>query len=171
MRKKVRVAIPLLVKEILKNDLKYYDMKMEKLCNIIIHELGYMKTLDLHRTLSEEIDVILNFNLNEVNSLTYRDMINEREEKTETKFFRKVLSTYVNLHPSLRERVIYKGLFRELNYAIKKRYAVKILVNRAIDIVTPLEVVRDEMTGYNIVKFQEENKVYKIKEIRLINII
>ncbi len=172
MRKRAKVTLPKLIKEILLQDLNYFGLKMETLCNLIIKEMGYDKTLRVHDIISSEKKVMISFNLNERNTRFFRDMLDESEEEIETEYFRRLLSTYTNFHPSIRERIIKRNLFRELEYAIRKGLEAKLAIQKKVCDVSPLEVIRDQETGYNLlrVKFGNEIVSYKVREIELLKI-
>ncbi len=172
MRKRAKVTLPKLIKEILLQDLNYFGLKMETLCNLIIKEMGYDKTLRVHDIISSEKKVMVSFNLNERNTRFFRDMLDESEEEIETEYFRRLLSTYANFHPSIRERIIKRNLFRELEYAIRKGLEAKLAIQKKVCDVSPLEVIRDQETGYNLlrVKFGNEIVLYKVREIELLKI-
>ena len=105
MRKRVRVSVPNFVREILENDMKYYDFSKDKICNIIIQRLGFENTQSLHKKVVDNTS-ILNFNLNEKNTELFDKMFILSKEKIESEFFRRIFSTYVNFHPFLREKII-----------------------------------------------------------------
>lgn len=173
MRKRVRVSLPKLIKEILSQDLLYFGLKMEKLCNLVVQELGYDKTLRIHDKIKDERKVTIHFNLTERNTMFFKDMLNESDEEVETEYFRRLLSTYANLHPSIRERIIKSYLFKELLYAIKQKRLIKVAINKEIYDILPLELSRDEETGYNLLKAKNGSGIYfyKIKEIELLKVL
>lgn len=173
MRKRVKVSIPKLIKEILTKDVEYFSLKRERLCNIILQEMGYDKTLRLHDKITSDRKISINFNLNERNTLFFKDMIKESEEEIEAEFFRRLLSTYGNMHPSLREKVVRKEFFRELEYAIKRSCYIKIANGNEVLNVLPLEILRDQEHGYNLIKVKkdEEIYIYKAQELELLAIL
>lgn len=173
MRKRIRVSLPKLIKDILTQDLLYFGLKMEKLCNLIVQEMGYGDTLRIHDKITDEKKLTIHFNLTERNTMFFKDMLNESEEVIEAEYFRRLLSTYANLHPSIRERVIKSYLFKELLYSIKQKRQIKIAINKDIYDLVPLELTRDEKTGYNLLKAKNNNGIYfyKIKEIELLKVL
>lgn len=48
LRKRVKISIPKLIKEILDKDISYFNIKLEKLCNVIVQEMGYEPLLKIH---------------------------------------------------------------------------------------------------------------------------
>ena len=172
MRKRAKVTLPKLIKEILLKDLNYFGLKMETLCNLILKEMGYDKTLRVHDIISSEKKVMVSFNLNERNTRFFKDMLDESEEDVETEYFRRLLSTYTNFHPSIRERIIKRSLFIELEYAIKKGLEAKLAIQKEVYDVYPLEIVRDQETGYNLLRIKQGNEIslYKIREVELLKI-
>lgn len=172
MRKKIKVSIPRLVKEIIEQDMEYFNYTREKLCNLIIQELGYEKTIPLHEKMEEEDKVLINFNLYEKNTVYFSDMLKESDEETEREFLRRVLSTYVNFHPSIREKVVRKELFTELEKAKKRNKQVKVSHKEEILTVKALGLERDDETGYNYLKAIRDNQeyLYKVKDIESLKI-
>lgn len=45
LRKRVKLSVPKLIKEIFDKDIEYFNIKLEKLCNIIVQEMGYEPVL------------------------------------------------------------------------------------------------------------------------------
>lgn len=173
MRKRVKITLPKLIKEILNEDLIYFDLKMENLCNIIVREMGYDQTLRLHDRLSNKEKTSINFNLNRRNSMFFSNMLEESEENVEAEYFRRLLSTYANLHPSIRERIVKKTMFIELEDAVKKKLGIKIAKGQEVYNVIPLGMERDKKTGYNLlkIKLNEEIVLYKVTDIELLKIL
>jgi len=172
LRKRIKVSLPKLIKDLLNEDLIYFELKMERLCNLIVQEMGYDQTLRLHEKIVNDKKANVYFNLNSRNTSFFKDMLEESEENLETEYFRRLLSTYVNLHPSIRERVIKKRLFLEIETAIKNSIEIKIAVNKEIYNVIPLEILRDSKTNYNLLKVKNNEEVflYKIKNIEILKI-
>lgn len=173
MRKRAKLTLPKLIKEILLQDVEYFGIKLETLCNLILKEMGYDQTLRIHDRIANEKKVILAFNLNEKNTVYFEDMLSESEENVEAEYFRRLLSTYANFHPSIRERVVRRELFREVEYAIKKILMIKIAKEKEVFDVLPVALIRDGETGYNIlqVKVGGEILCYKVRDIELIKVI
>nr|WP_307776580.1 hypothetical protein [uncultured Cetobacterium sp.] len=172
MRKKIKVSIPRLIKEIIELDVKYFGYTREKLCNIILQELGYQKTIRLHEKMEDEEKTTLTFNLYEKNTMFFTDMLRESGEDTEREFLRRVFSTYINLHPSLREKLIRKDIFLELEKAKKRNKELKICHNNQVLTVKPLGLERDSEDGYNYLKVlvDKNQYLYKIKDISFLKI-
>lgn len=172
MRKKIKVSIPRLVKEILEQDMEYFNYTREKLCNLIIQELGYEKTIPLHEKMEDEDKVVINFNLYEKNTIYFNDMLKESKEETEREFLRRIFSTYVNFHPSIREKVIRKELFNELEKARKRNKMIKVSHKTEILTIKALGLERDNETGYNYIRAIKDNQeyLYKVKDIESLKI-
>lgn len=173
MRKKIRCSVPKLVKDIFKDDLQYFDIKMENLCNQIIKKFGFEDTLKIYKWMSHESKVSINFNLNDFNSKYFDDMLSHSQEKTYAEFFRRLFSTYANLHPSIREKIIYNILFKELEYVSKNKLFAKLSIGNNVIDVKVLLISRNPLQGYNQLEVDNNGKieVYKLKDIELLKII
>lgn len=173
MRKKIKVSIAKLVKEILEEDMKYFNYTRERICNLIIQELGYEKPLSLlQEKMSDQEKVLITFNLYEKNTSYFNDMLRESGEETERDFLRKIFSTYINFQPSIREKIIRKDIFYELDKARKRNKMIKISHNNQILTVKPLGLERDNKTGYNYLRSLLNNQeyLYRIRDIESVKV-
>jgi len=172
LRKRIKVSLPKLIKDLLTEDLIYFELKIERLCNLIVQEMGYDQTLRLHEKIVNDKKANVYFNLNSRNTSFFKDMLEESEESLETEYFRRLLSTYVNLHPSIRERTINKRVFLEIESAIKNNTEIKIAVNKEIYNIIPIEITRDKKTHYNLLKVKNDQDTifYRIKEIEILKL-
>ncbi|MGL5350878.1 MAG: hypothetical protein ACRDA0_10000 [Cetobacterium sp.] len=172
MRKRIKLSIPKLIKEILDQDTFYFEIKLERLCNIIVQEMGYEPTLRIQDKLKNERKIPITFNLNERNSSYIQNMILNSSENIETEFFRSLLSTYANLHPSLRERVVKKSIYTDIDLAIKEGYNIKISYEHKIIDITPLSFQRTNDSNYNYLEgvLNNEKYLFKLKNIDILKI-
>ena len=160
LRKRVKISIPKLIKEILDKDISYFNIKLEKLCNVIVQEMGYEPLLRIHIT----------FNLTERNTGFLQDMIRNSSEKTESEYFRCLLSTYSNLHPSIRERIIKKNLFLDIERALKENLTVKISYSNMILNTRFILFVRDSQNEYNHIDIDNSELITLcLKDIEILN--
>lgn len=172
MRKKIKVSVPKLVKDILTLDLEAFNVKLEKLCNIIIQEMGYDSFLPLHEKMKNEKTTILSFNLNKKNSQFLSDMIKNSSEDLESEFFRSLFSSYSNLHPTLREKLIKKNTYLEIELSIKFKLPLKISFKEQILDIKPLKFTRNSPFDYNLVEcLNLNNNTILILELRFIEIL
>lgn len=172
MRKRIKLSIPKLIKEILDQDTTYFNIKLERLCNLIVQEMGYEPTLRIQDKLKTERKIPITFNLNERNTNYLQNMILNSTEKVETEFFRSLLSTYANLHPSLREKVIKKNLYLELELTIRDSLTIKISYDNKITDILPLSFQRDKTNGYNWLeaKVDTEKYLFRLRDIDILKI-
>lgn len=172
MRRRVRLSIPKLIKEVLQEDMVYFNIKMDRLTNTIVKEMGYSNLLKLHENLKLERKLVINFNLNERNTRYFKDMVKLSEEETEAEFLRDLLSTYANLHPFVREKILCKIKFQELEEAIRRKYQIRVEVEGKILDIEPLGFSRDKDTKYASLKFQSDKKMYdqRVKDIEILKI-
>lgn len=172
MRKKIRVKIPLLVYEIITEDLKYFKLKRETLYNIILKELGFEKLSDVGKELLElDRKQQIAFNLNEMNTSLIFGMLATHKLETDTAMILKVFSFYANLHPAVRERLICKDLFLRLEKAIQEKKEIKIFYEDKIQKIIPISFERDTETGYNYLKGKmgKDEFLYRVKEIKFVS--
>lgn len=172
MRKRIKLSIPKLIKEILDQDTFYFEIKLERLCNIIVQEMGYEPTLRIQDKLKNERKIPITFNLNERNSSYIQNMILNSSENIETEFFRSLLSTYANLHPSLRERVVKKSIYTDIELAIKEKLNLKISYQDKIIDIIPLVFQRDDESNYNQLQgiLNSERIIFRLKDIDILKI-
>ncbi len=84
--------------------MEYFSISRDGICNLVIQGLGFENTISYHKKLMDETK-ILNFNLNEKNTEVISEaMFALSREKKESEFFKRVFSTYANLHPFMREK-------------------------------------------------------------------
>lgn len=173
LRKRVKLSVPKLIKEIFDKDIEYFNIKLEKLCNIIVQEMGYESVLRIQDKLKNERKIPITFNLKERNTKFLQDMIKRSPEKLETEFFRSLFSTYCNLHPSLRERIIKKNLYFEIELSIKEKLPIKISYNNEVIDILPIIFLRNSLTDYNslecINKKSKETIILQLKNIEILH--
>lgn len=172
MRKKIRVKIPKLVYDIIIQDMKYLDLKRETLYNIILQELGFEKINEIGKeilNLDEKRQIA--FNLNEMNTNLIIAMQNIHSINNDGELIIKLFSTYANLHPAIRERVIRKDFFLRLEKAIKEKNEVKVLYQDLVTRILPLAFERDLETGYNYLKVKsgKDEFLYEVRKIKFVS--
>lgn len=167
MRKRVRVSIPNFVKEIIENDMKYFNLSKDGICNIIIQRLGFENNQSFHRKVVDKT-TIWNFNLNDKNTELFEEMFKLSKEKIESEFFRKVFSTYANLHPFLREKILYMELFTTVENAIKSNSKLKIYYEKKLLDIFPISFERN-LDLYTTLKAKKDGKEF-LFEMRYIEV-
>ena len=172
MRKKIRVKIPKLAYEVISKDVEYFNLKKETLYNIIIKELGFERFTEIGYdifSLDEKRESY--FNLNEINTELVPKMMDFHCMETDIDMIIKIFITYTNLHPAVRERVIYKNLFLRVEQAIKDKKNIKIYFNKEIIDIVPLALERDSKNGYNFLKAKQGKDfyLYEMKNIEFVS--
>ena len=172
MRKKIRIKIPKLAYEVINKDVEYFNLKKETLYNIIIKELGFEKFTEIGYdifSLDEKREVY--FNLNEINTELVPKMIAFHLLESDIDMIIKIFITYANLHPAVRERVVYKNLFLRVEQAIKDKKNIKIYFNKEIIDILLLALERDGKTGYNFLKSKhgKDFYLYEMKHIEFVS--
>ncbi len=113
---------------------------------------------------------ILGFNLNDINTELFPEMLKQSRANTESEFVRKIFFTYINLHPCLRERILYKSIFMEVEQAILNKKKLKIYFNKKVLDIVPIALERNPETGFNSLKAQVGTEIflYEMKDIEKI---
>lgn len=152
--------------------MEYFNIKMDRLSNLIFKEMGYSNLLKLHENLKPERKLVINFNLNERNTKYFKDMVKISDEEIEAEFIRNLLSTYANFHKFLRETILYKVKFQELEEAIIGKHLIRIEVEGKILNIEPVGFSRDLETKYASLKFQSDKQTYnrKVRDIEILKI-
>ncbi|WP_373077029.1 hypothetical protein [Fusobacterium varium] len=171
MRKRVRVSIPRFSIEIIEKDMEYFSISRDRICNLVIQGLGFENTISYHKKLMDGTK-ILNFNLNEKNTELFEAMFALSKERKESEFFKRVFSTYANLHPFMREKILNISLFTIIENAIRENKKVKLYYQKLLLDVLPLGFERDSETLYTILKVKKEGKeyLYEMKNIEVVRI-
>ena len=170
MRKKVKATtVPMLVHEIIYTDTQYFSLKKETLCNMVIQGLGFEKLMDIGKDILDKTKS-LSFNLNDINTELFPEMLKQSHASTESEFIRQIFFTYINLHPCLRERILHKSMFLEVEQAILNKKKLKIYFNKKVLDVVPIALERNPDTGFNSLKAQlgAEIFLYEMKDIEKI---
>lgn len=170
MRKKVKATtVPMLVHEIIYTDTQYFSLKKETLCNMVIQGLGFEKLMDIGKDILDKTKS-LSFNLNDINTELFPEMLKQSHASTESEFIRQIFFTYINLHPCLRERILHKSMFLEVELAILNKKKLKIYFNKKVLDIAPIALERNPDTGFNSLKAQlgAEIFLYEMKDIEKI---
>lgn len=170
MRKKLKgFAVPMLVHEIIYADSQYFSLKKETLCNMVVQGLGFERLTDIGNDILDKTK-ILGFNLNDINTELFPEMLKQSRANTESEFVRKIFFTYINLHPCLRERILYKSIFMEVEQAILNKKKLKIYFNKKVLDIVPIALERNPETGFNSLKAQVGTEIflYEMKDIEKI---
>ena len=95
-------------------------------------------------------------------------MLKQSRANTESEFVRKIFFTYINLHPCLRERILYKSIFMEVEQAILNKKKLKIYFNKKVLDIVPIALERNPETGFNSLKAQVGTEIflYEMKRYR-----
>ena len=170
MRKKVKAtAVPMLVHEIIYTDTQYFSLKKETLCNMVVKGLGFERLMDIGKDILDKTKT-LSFNLNDINTELFPEMLKQNHTSTESEFIRQIFFTYINLHPCLRERILHKSIFLEVEQAILNKKKLKIYFNKKILDIVPIALERNPETGFNSLKVQVGTEIflYEMKDIEKI---
>lgn len=170
MRKKLKgFAVPMLVHEIIYADSQYFSLKKETLCNMVVQGLGFERLTDIGNDILDKTKS-LGFNLNDINTELFPEMLKQSRANTESEFVRKIFFTYINLHPCLRERILYKSIFMEVEQAILSKKKLKIYFNKKVLDIIPIALERNPETGSNSLKAQVGTEIflYEMKDIEKI---
>lgn len=167
MRKKIKMPIPQIINEVLIQDSEHFGMTKEKLCNEVILKMGYKTLVGYHKMMTFEDKVDLQFNLQVETQKYYEDIYKENDAISDSELVRTILSTYINLSPLLREKLIMDSKLRFIIELLKGEHIVKI--DRGDDVVDGLleRVHRCPTTNYlKVVHSHGSEYLSKIKIIR-----
>lgn len=169
MRRKVRVTFPKYVYEVLQKDKEYLDLKYETLYNLIVEGLGFKQIYELGLEVVDEKKSIL-FTLNDKNTKLFLEMLKNSSVDEEKILLKNIFITYANLHPSIRQRILYNNLFLQIDQAIYKRKKIKIYYKSKIYELSNIALSRDLDTGYSFLKGKINNQEYQF-EVKFIEYI
>lgn len=159
MRRKMRVSFPKFVQEVLQTDKEYFNLKKETICNLIVEGLGFEKISTIGSDILDEKRSI-NFNLNEKNTKLFNEML-KVSNLSESDFLKGLFITYANLHPSIRERILFKNRFLRIEEAIRRKKEIKIYYKDSLQEVKPISFERDKENGdYASLKSKVKDREY-----------
>lgn len=126
IRKKIKMPVPRYVNEILEQDCNHFGLTREKLCNEIILKVGYKPLAPYHKLMVFEDKIEIQFNLQKECESYYDDICKEYGSTTDAELVRTILSTYINLSPFVREKLIRDRKVMFLMDLLKGKHLVKI---------------------------------------------
>ena len=173
MTKKIRVLVPYFILEILEHDVENFNIKKNRLANIIF---SYFK--DDYRYFLGDDDIknnIIQFNFNKNNDEIYEalmsSLFNEKID-TEAKLFRSLFYTYISNPSSVREKIIFEKMYDTIITAVKNRVQIKIKYNGSFRVVEPLFIsdTKERISNYLCCYSYKHNKIinYKLSKIEKI---
>ena len=154
-KKKVRVQVPKLVREILERDSAHFNITREKLCNLIILKVGYRSKFDLAKELCNLEKVYLQFNLNSQCLNFYLDILKSNGNTNESEVIRSILLTYINLNSFLREKILFEEQLAYFEYLKKSEDSVKVVVGDRIMEEKVIRIFPCPKTHYIRVAFEK----------------
>lgn len=125
MRRKITLPVPKVINEILIRDSKHFEISKEKLCNKIIIKMGYRTLSSYHKMMRYEKKSRLQFNLQLESEKYYSDISKVNHSITDSELMRSIFSTYINMTPFLREKLIQDSKIRLIEEVIKDRELIK----------------------------------------------
>lgn len=126
MRKKIKMPAPRYLSEILEQDCKHFGITKEKLCNEIILKVGYKPLTPYHKLMVFEDKVEVQFNLHNECEKYYEDICKEYGSLTDAELMRTILSTYSNLSPFVREKIIMDTKLRFVTELLEGKHSVMV---------------------------------------------
>lgn len=148
MKKKIKVLVPKIIAEIIESDSNHFNLPREKLYNKIILNIGYKPTFKFHEKMEFEPRINIQFNLQKESEKYYFDIYKEKNAISDSELIRTIFSTYINLAPFLRERIIMKSKLIFIANLIKSGNKVKINTGDKIIESTITEIKRCPQTNY-----------------------
>ena len=163
-KKKVRVQVPKLVREIIERDSAHFNITRKKLCNLIILKMGYRSKVDLVKELCNLEKVYLQFNLNSECLNFYLDILKSNGNTNESEVIRGILLTYINLNSFLREKILFEEQVAYFEYLKKFREHVKVVIGNKITEEKIVRIFPCPSTHYIRVAFEKhEEYLSKLK--------
>lgn len=168
--KKVGFVIPSFMYEILIGDSEYFKLTLGEIGNrILSYYLGKdINKIDFKSASNERIQ----FNLSKNNEEIFLKIIEEENIQKEAGYLRNIYFTYVNNLRYVRERILFKEIFKEIEEAINKNRKIKIKYHSYIRTVNPylIKVANKEERSYLFCFCEKNNdyRVYRISEIEKI---
>lgn len=158
--KKVRFSISYLMKEILEEDKKHFNLEIGGICNRLI-EYYSDKEIDKVEFKSGE-NTVVQFNLNKRNDEMYEKILEENDVKIEAEFLRNIVFTYVNNPRYKREEIIFKNKFDDIQKAIKEEKKIIIKYHGNLRTVNPYFMkVADGENRLYLFCYCEKNEDYR----------
>lgn len=78
-------------------------------------------------------------------------------------FLKNLFITYVNLHSSMRQKILFKHLFMQLEQAIKKKKKIKMYYQGNLWEIIGIALERDISTGYSFLRAKTKDKEYQFE--------
>ncbi|GLI57784.1 hypothetical protein PM10SUCC1_32980 [Propionigenium maris DSM 9537] len=167
MRKKIKMPVPKIINEVLEKDCHHFGITKEKLCNEVILKMGYKPLIKYHKMMTFEEKVDLQFNLQVETQKYYKDIWKENNATSDAELVRTILSTYINLSPFLREKIIMDTKLRFILELLREKHIVKIEVDGKIIEAELMEILRCSETNYlKVIHSQGEEYLSKLEIIR-----
>ena len=161
------MPVPEIISEVLDRDCSHFGLSKEKLCNEIILKLGYKPLTQYHKLMTFEKKVELQFNLQVETEKYYFDIYRENNASSDAELVRTILSTYINMAPFLREKLIMDSKLRFIVELLKDKYTVKIDQGDEIIESRIIKIERCPVTHYlKVVYDKGEEYLSKIKIIK-----
>ena len=85
-------------------------------------------------------------------------------------YLKNLFKTYANLHPSIRQKILFKHLFIQLEQAVKKKKKIKIYYQGSLWEIVGIALERDISTGYSFLRAKTKDKEYQF-EVKYIEFI
>ena len=173
MTKKIRVLVPYFILEIIEHDIERFNIKKNRLANIIFRYFKDNYTMFLD---NEDIkNNIIQFNFNKSNDEIYEALMDSffnSKVDTEAKLFRSLFYTYISNPASVRERIIFEENYKKILTSIKNKVKVKIKYNNTYREIEPFFIsdTKERLTNYLCGYSYKYNKVinYKLSKIEKI---
>lgn len=165
---KVRVTLPEYIYNTILNDENDFEIKKNKLCNIIFKVYNEQVNFEGNDIMSK-YSQILQFSLSNDNRDIYADIEKRYKIQSKADYFRKIFFLYSDLPKYKREILIFDENYRMINSAIKNKRKLKIKYQNEYRIVDPYFIKNTEGEARNYM-FCYCNKHNEYRNYRLINI-
>lgn len=165
---KVRVTLPEYLYNIIINDEKDFEIRKNKLCNMIFDI--YNEQIDLNeKSVKSKYNQLIQFSLTNENRDIYADIESRYNIKNKADYFRKLFFTYCDQPKYKRELLMFGKNVNLINEAIKHKKMLKIKYRNEFRIIEPYFLINSGVETRNYV-FCYCNKNEEYRNYRLVNI-
>lgn len=172
--KKVAFSVPNFMYEILNGDMEYFKLKKGELGNRILNYfLGSQKLLKMEFRNGDSKRI--QYNLTKNNEIVLSQIIREIRIEKESEYLRNIYFTYINNLKYIREKILFKKIFEDMEKAINGNKKILITYHSISRIVDPYSicVANKEERSYLFCycRLRSDYRIFRISDIENIKIL
>ena len=170
--KKVKFTVSYIMKEILEEDKKHFNLEIGGICNRLIE---YYSDKEIDRIeLKSDKNSAVQFNLNKANDEMYDKILEENKVQNESEFIRNIIFTYINNPRYKREEIVFKEKHDNIQKAIENKKKIIIKYHNDLRTVNPyfIKAADGENRLYLFCFCEKYNnyRCYRISDIQSVKI-